>query len=191
MGKMDVRQRRIWSKVTLGLLIPGDYYFLTLTSSPSSPDIAKSWDIGKKRMFRKGYEFDYYGVRTNEGFGVIHVILRSGKRINISWLRLQWIELHNANQIWIKEIKNFKGIPKYLQSQGDYRIAGEFCYQHGILKQLQSKWWIYPGWNKIFKQRWKNRYREVDLDGNYVPIDQVLKYWCEWVDWCRTNRKAS
>ena len=147
---MDLAQRRIWSRVTLGLLLPGDYYFLTLTSSPDSPDIAKSWDKGKKRMFRKGYEFDYYGLRTDEGHGVIHVVIRSGKRINISWLRLQWIELHNANQIWIKEVKNFEGIPKYLQSQADFRLGGEMAYQHNIIKQLQSKWWIYPGWNKTF-----------------------------------------
>lgn len=181
MSKMDLARRRIWSKVTLGLLIPGDYYFLTLTSSPDSPDIARSWDIGKKRMFRKGYNFDYYGLRTAEGCGVIHVILRSAKRINVNWLRLQWIELHNANQLWIREIKTSERLARYLQSQGDFRIAGELCYQDGIVKQLQSKWWIYPGWYSRFKCFWKGR---IDQ-----PVEDRLFAWREWVDWCRTNRR--
>ena len=92
--------RRLYSRVILGLSLPGRYYFITLTSSPKSPHIEIGWRKFKRWLKYHRPESTYCYCLTNEGHGVIHIVLRLGKhekRIDVKQLRDYWEKKHKAN----------------------------------------------------------------------------------------------
>jgi len=83
------RNRKMWSRAIWGLRLPGRYYFLTLTSTPESPDLKDTWDALRKwlQRYRMGitwlYCFTIEGKAKNRKWDlqntratVIHMVIR-------------------------------------------------------------------------------------------------------------------
>ena len=134
--QLTARSRRLFSRAVMGLALPGVYYFLTLTSSPESPPLKKSWGIFKKWLhrYRPGSVWIY--VFTDEGHGVIHMIIRMGKnepRIEVKVLRKYWEKIHKARQIKILYVRRPQDLAAYLADQRNKkRLGAELAWQDGI-----------------------------------------------------------
>lgn len=130
---------------------------LTLTSPSSHPRtpeggqlLARRFQVLRKSVQRKyGYLLEYCRVRTDEGFGVLHVVYRAGKKgyIPHSWLKKEWYRIHGANIVFIQKLygKN-KRIAGYL--------ASHYISRHHSFMRTSWSWsWCFRGfvgmWNQI------------------------------------------
>lgn len=70
--------RRIFSRINLGLMIPGRYFFLTLTTTPTSPALVQVWNAWRMWLLRYRPGICWSVVFTDEGKGkgVIHQVVR-------------------------------------------------------------------------------------------------------------------
>jgi len=154
----------MYSRVLLGLRIPGQYYFITLTSTPKSPALEKTWDCLRKWLhaYRPGMCWIY--CFTNEGHGVIHMVIRLGKgekRLDARTVRAYWENLTGARQIVIKHVKEHhkEDLASYLANQKHKnRLGKEFAYQNNqksaVTRWRWSKGWIPKGFTKQFGRLW-------------------------------------
>lgn len=124
-------------------------FFLTLTSSPASPlTLPESWQALRKRIARD-LELDpadvqYQGVRTDEGHGVLHLLLavprsalsRSTFLVDAAALRAWWGEIHGATFVNIKAVQHGQGhvrrLTRYIVTQ---YVAG----QAAAIRKLGSR----------------------------------------------------
>ena len=167
---LSSRCRRLFSRAILGVLLPGMYYFVTLTSSPQSPPIARSWR-GLRRWFRKYRPLtEYIYVMTDEGYGVIHMIIRLGpreKRIEIKELRAYWKVHHIAVQIRIRPVttSDREQLVKYISDQRKRRgLAGEMAWQDTMVKWRPSRRWLPKAFGRSFGRFWwYNREKPVHI----------------------------
>jgi hypothetical protein len=140
------------------MLVPGDYYWITWTSSKESPKIGKSWNSLRKFLKRLRPGACWIYCITSEGNGVIHMILRLGKgesRLDIDVLREHWINLHKANQIKIKRVgKDPEKLIAYISDQRKKGLAGEVAWQDKMVRWHWSKGWIPTGFTKQFGKFW-------------------------------------
>ena len=112
--------------------------FLTLTSSPRSPeDIRRSWRTMVKRIRRKIGRFDYIAVKefTKAGRPHIHALYR-GKYLPQRWISDTWQKIHKANIVYIEKV------------YGDRRRVSNYLGKY-LSKELSSKYWA--SWNWIFR----------------------------------------
>jgi len=143
---MDTKERRQRGRL-FHRLVTGMYFhrreqfrFMTLTSSPSSPDIRRSWQVLVKTIrrtypihfiaegyvagnpmlsYRSAFErlrFEYFAVFTDEGCGVIHCVY-VGDYIPQAWLQEQWSAIHRAYGVNIKQVRGYK---KERHQKGSY-----------------------------------------------------------------------
>lgn len=194
--------RRLYSRVVLGLKLPGRYYFITWTSSPDSPPIEKSWRALRKflKRYRPGASHCY--CITNEGdptkinnLGVIHMIMRLGKneqRMDVRKLRSHWQKLHKATQIKIKHVPHSQkgNLAAYLSDQRKLKsLGGEMAWQNGIVRWHWSTGWIPKGFTRAFGRVWARlmtappKVREMLisnwLNAVYVNPDKLKNPPCE------------
>jgi len=155
----DARSRRIFSRVMAGMNLPGRYYFLTLTSSPESPPIRKSYN--KLRMWLKAERpgISWIHVITAEGFGVIHMVFRlpvKSKNIDVRKLRAWWVKWHNAKQIVIKRAQSdHEKLADYMSDQRKMRKLGsEMSWQDMIVSWDYSKGWLPKGYARELRRLW-------------------------------------
>lgn len=152
--------KRIWSRCLLGLKVPGRYYFITLTSSPQSPDVKKGYDNFRKWLNKSRPKSSRFTVVTSEGCGVIHAIIRLGRgesRIDVKELRSWWQKVHKATQIKIKPVgKNHREkMANYLKDQDRKKGLGkEVLYQPRVIQWGYSKNWLPKGFGKAFGRFW-------------------------------------
>lgn len=140
-------------------------YFLTLTSSEDSPKIYKkrektlrifkngcltavpiyrdssglmhSFDLLKKTLYRAYGKFEYCGIRTSEGCGVLHLLFRSKRRLNINLIRQLWLKYHSAVQMKICRVYNYsRRLINYL--------AVYLKNQDQLQSLFSSRYWIAP-----------------------------------------------
>jgi len=147
--------RRIFSRVMMGMNLPGRYYFLTLTSSPESPPLVKSFDKLRKWLKVERPEISWIVVFTDEGFGVIHMVFRlplRSKNIDVRLLRARWKKWHKAKQIVIKRAQSdHEKLADYMSDQRKMRKLGsEMSWQNSITRWGWSKGWIPKGFTKAF-----------------------------------------
>jgi hypothetical protein len=177
--------RRLYSRCILGLKIPGRYYFITWTSSPQSPPIEKSWRALRKWLKRYRPKSAHCYCITNEGFGVIHMILRLGKRekrMDVNEVRAHWVRLHKANQIKIKHVPESmkNNLAAYLGDQRAKRsLGGEMAWQDGIVRWRWSKGWLPQGFTKAFGRVW---WSLMDISPGLRE-----KAVCDWLNACHAN----
>lgn len=154
----DRRSRKIFSRVLLGLHLPGRYYFLTLTSSPVSPPLKKSYDALRKCLSRHRPGCSWLHVMTEEGCGVLHMVIRllvKQKNLNVKKLRTYWQNLHKAKQIKILRVRNSLKLANYLSDQRKKRKLGsEMSWQDLIVSWNWSPGWIPKGFTKKFSRLW-------------------------------------
>jgi hypothetical protein len=167
---------RLWSRSKLGMMVPGDFYWITWTSSPQSPMIKKSWNALQRFLHRYRPEMAWIYCFTNEGYGVIHMIVRLPKgspRLEIKDLREHWERLHRAIAVIIKEVHNPKGLSDYLADQEQKRgMAREMHYQPLIERWRMSQGWLPIGFAKAFGRFWQSL-----GDTQETVRDQVLREW--------------
>lgn len=118
---------------------------MTLTSSPISKwrQINPHFQVLRKRIDRKFGNIEYIKFRTNEGYGVLH-ILYLGPYIPQKWLSQNWKEIHGAKIVDIREIKGEKRIARYLIS--NYLVNQTF---------VRMSWfsgWVCKGFVGIWKK---------------------------------------
>jgi len=147
--------RSVFSRTMMGMCLPGRYYFLTLTSSPESPPIKKSFN--KLRMWLKKERpgISWIVVFTAEGFGVIHMVFRlplRSKNIDVRLLRARWKKWHKATQIKIlRASSDHEKLANYLADQRKLRKLGsEMSWQDDLTSWGWSSGWIPKGFTKEF-----------------------------------------
>jgi hypothetical protein len=145
-------------------------FFLTLTSSPDSPvALAESWQALRKRIARE-LELDpcdvqYQGVRTDEGHGVMHLLLavprsalaRSSYLLDADTLRGWWGAIHAATFVNVKAIQRGAGhvrrltryvVTQYVSGQAAtiYKLGSRLSLPLTRLRKSFREWlFAHPG----------------------------------------------
>ena len=124
-------------------------YFLTFTSSAASSQhgdgrtaLLEHWQALRKRLARhlevEPRDVMYRGVRTSEGFGVLHLLVAvDQKRVGNAWrlvdfehLQDWWRELHGAWHVNVKRLRmegrTAARVSRYVVSQYMVRQGGEY-----------------------------------------------------------------
>lgn len=149
---------------------------LTLTSPSSHPRtpsggklLATRWQTLRKSIGRKfGYRLEYCRVRTDEGYGVLHVIYRAGKKgfIPHKWLKREWKRIHGASIVFIQALRGKnKRIARYISAN---YISGH----HSFMRQSWSWNWCFRG----FVRTWyRIRSRSASLSETLVRWNLILR----------------
>lgn len=127
MSRRDKRARKV---LLQGLAVhEGERFrFLTLTGVKSLKNHFQPlvrWLREKMRFF------EYFGVYTGEGIGVIHLVY-VGKAIKLKELRAFWLDLTDCWNISITAVRNQEG------------IIEELCRQFRVKRYISSKDWLKP-----------------------------------------------
>ena len=152
-SKWSFKQKRGYQRLLSGLTrakaLDKTVRFMTLTSSPTSKyrQINPHFQVLRKRIQRNFGKMDYIKFRTNEGYGVLH-ILYVGPYIPQKWLSRNWNEIHDAKIVDIREVKGEKRIARYLIS--NYLVNQTFV-------RMSWSWgWVFRGfvgwWKKFIKK---------------------------------------
>ena len=195
-NKEQRKRKRLYFYLRSGLLwnAAGDMRFLTLTSAPGSPpDLGRSFhhlvmtirrttpqrlvedgwvQVGDLGRFYPGkpvdepLRFEYAGCRTDEGHGVIHLMV-SGDYLPVRWLRSLWVKIHAAKQLNIQLIKRRDKVAGYILGQ----YIGK---QNNFIRMYVSRGWLFPGARKSFLELIRRRKAEL---GDTLGFQTALDDW--------------
>jgi len=175
---------RILSGVTRARNMGERLRVLTLTSAPDSPGgnlLSQNFQVLRKSVARKfGYRLEYCRVRTDEGFGVLHVVYRAGKKgfLPHSWLKREWNRIHGAKIVYIQELRgNNKRIARYL-------VANYVAGHHSFMRQSWSWNWCFRGFVRLWGRVKRGR---SDLNTAIVEWNILLRTRNPYKHW-KTNR---
>jgi len=128
--------------------------FLTLTTARPGDDrhLSEHFEALVKRIRRRYGRFEYCKVRTDEGYGVLHLLYRGGY-IPQKWVSDAWREIHGAGVVDVRAVG--KGVRKAARY-----LAGHLALQGG---HLSWSWgWVWHGfvrdWERL-KKAWHNAAR--------------------------------
>jgi hypothetical protein len=160
------REGRIFSRSLVGMYLPGEYFFVTFTSSKKSGDILKKWDGLRKWLQRKYFGIKWLYAFTNEGLGVLHMIWRlpvGTQQPKIDEINEYWEKAHNAFA-WISRAYNGKGLANYISEQNKRRkgMAVELSQQCEIIKWRMGTGWVPVGFMKAFGRFYFNLGSNLD-----------------------------
>lgn len=172
------KQKRAYHRAKSGVKVasilkqPIKHLVLTSSEEGSSRNIANDFQILRKRILRKFHvALPYFMVHTNEGYGVLHVLIRTKKYLPQQWLSIQWNAIHKSTYIWIKETPD--DVARYVVTQ--YVANQGTSYQ----RCSWSHSWVCRG----FVQAWKHHlkwFRQYQHRLNLTFIDLLLK-WELWL----------
>ena len=175
-----LKNRRVWSRVYLGMTLPGRYYFLTMTSSPSSPPIHRSWRR-LLRWLRRNYPgIAHIHVLTDEGCGVAHIVVRltyQTRNIDVRLLRSYWQRSHGATQLRIERVKDRDRLTRYLSEQAKKTLAGELRHQPAITSWRYTRNWLPRG----FTRAWGRFYQR---HAGTISQDTIARVTADWLRAC-------
>ena len=147
--KRNRAYQRVLSGFTRAKALGKPVRFMTLTSSPTSKYklINSHFQVLRKRIERNFGKMEYIKFRTNEGYGVLHV-LYVGPYIPQGWLSRNWDEIHGAKIVDIRKVKGEKRLARYLIS--NYLVNQTFV-------RMSWSWgWVFRGfvgwWKKFIKK---------------------------------------
>lgn len=181
-AKLKAKQGRIFHRLVTGLQIAINkneiMRFLTLTTAPNAKrDIKKSFDVLRKRIMRanrwkdgfSGFKFNkYFCLRTTEGLGVLHIVFW-GKFIPIQWLKKNWLDIHGAYEVDIREVKTKK---KKANGIVNYLITNYLTTQP--IKRMSYGWgWAWLGFCKAWKNV-KQVYSDLRHTSTYVKLGSKI-----------------
>ena len=178
-GSWSTKQRRCFQRIMSGLnycRVRGyRVRFLTLTSSREAKrNIQTDFRVLKERIKRAFGKFEYLKVRTNEGYGVLH-ILYAGVYIPQSWLSKVWGEIHQSTIVDIRGVDRIKKLGSYVVSQ---YLSTQRC---SFIRYSWSWGWVYKGfvklWYKVTREyRFKDAIRiwNSHLSGKTIELDGKL-----------------
>lgn len=195
-NKEQRKRKRLYFYLRSGLLwnAAGDMRFLTLTSAPGSPpDLGRSFNrlvtvirrTTPQRLVEDGWlkvedlgrfypgkpideplRFRYAGCRTDEGHGVIHLLV-AGDYLPVRWLRSWWMKIHAARQLNIQLIKGGDKVAGYILGQ----YIGK---QNKFVRLYVSRDWLFPGARKSFLELIRRRKAEL---GDTLGFKTALDDW--------------
>ena len=166
-------------------MISGTYYFLTLTSSPNSPLIAKTWNNLRQWLNRYHPSIAYCYAITSEGYGVIHMVIRfenPKERIDAKILRNYWQATHQATQLKIVKVTQSKAqkLANYIADQRRLRGLGtEMAFQNELLRWRYNRRWLPVGFSRQF-----GRYYQKARYQNNIPQPGVEQFCRLWIREC-------
>jgi len=145
----STKQKRAYQRLLSGLtrakVLGKKVRFMTLTSSPSSSfgELNEHFQVLRKRIKRTfGVKIDYIKFKTNEGYGVLHIIF-VGAFIPQQWLSRNWEEIHGAKIVDIREVRGEKRLARYLIS--NYLVTQTFV-------RMSWSWgWVFRGFVSMWK----------------------------------------
>ena len=150
--------RRLYSRLILGLAIPGRYYFCTWTTTKDHPLTEKDWRNLSLWLHRQRPLAVWCYVITREGNGVIHLVLRLGKgekRLDAKETRAYWTALTGARQIKLVFVSEPLDLASYLADQRRKKtLSGEFAWQDDMVRWRWSKGWLPKGFTRAFGRVW-------------------------------------
>ena len=158
-------QKRAYHRVMSGFHQPGQYRFVTLTSSLNSKRRAQdSWRVLKERLRRRGLLEAYFCVPefTESGLVHLHLIFR-GSYIPQKLLSKWWDEIHQAPVTYIRLIRfTRKAVARYVSKY--------------VSKDLDFRWscswnWVWKG----FCRSWEQLKRTARM--YYCSRDWLLNVW--------------
>ena len=143
----SAKQKRAYQRLLSGLTrakaLGNKVRFMTLTSSPNSSfsELNEHFQVLRKRIERTfGVKIDYIKFKTNEGYGVLHVIF-VGAFIPQQWLSHNWEEIHGAKIVDVREVRGEKRLARYLIS--NYLVTQTF---------VRMSWgWVFRGFVGMWK----------------------------------------
>jgi hypothetical protein len=184
------KQRRAFHRCISGLLRAKGRLerirFMTLTSSPQSDKEKLNYHFNllvKRIEYTFGFKMQYWKVKTNEGYGVLHVLFRviddklprkrkkgmllSRRRrgfVPHSWLSKTWEKIHGAKIVEIHELKGKK-------SERDiaYYVVGNYVSKQPAERMSYSHKWVCVG----FAKKWKTF---LEIYGK-----RVVEVWDNWL----------
>lgn len=173
------KQKRAYQRAKSGvrvadiLKVPIKHLILTTSPSGVGRDLSTDFQILRKRIFRKfGFNLAYFKVRTNEGYGVLHILYRSHRYLPQPWLSANWLDIHKSSYVWIKEVPD-TDIARYVVTQ--YVASQGTSYQ-------RCSWsfnWVCKGFVTAWK-RWIRWYKQWQRPLNLTYIDLLTK-WDRWL----------
>jgi len=145
----SAKQKRAFHRLLSGLTraktLGKKLRFMSLTSSPSSSfdELNAHFQVLRKRVKRKfGAKIDYIKFKTNEGYGVLHIIF-VGAFIPQRWLSRNWAEIHGAKIVDVREVRGEKRLTRYLIS--NYLVSQTFV-------RMSWSWgWVFRGFVNLWK----------------------------------------
>lgn len=107
-----------------------------------------AWSKTKTMWEHFKFKLTYLKVRTTEGGGVLHVLIRKAKDIPMiaqEYLKREWDRIHGAEQVWIEEIKvdPSKGLSEAMNAS--FYFCGNYFNQQPVVRQSSSYDWIFKG----------------------------------------------
>lgn len=183
------KQRRAFQRASSGVrvakILKQPIKHLVLTTSPEAKDRNLSSDLQvlRKSIFRKfGVLLPYFKVRTNEGYGVLHVLYRSEKYLPQQWLSKEWSRIHLSSYVYVKEAPD--DAARYIVAQ--YVSSQDSSYQ----RCSWSHNWVCKGfvkaWHDIVRScrdYSKGHKNEYGLWCYPVDFNLAISKWDKWLIW--------
>lgn len=176
----ELRKSRFYHRCFSGMDRGGPFRFVTLTSSPKSPqDIHRSFVKLKLRIRRRGQPFEYICVKefTKKGRPHLHLIFR-GTYLQQAWLSHQWQQCHRARVVDIRKVKGSGGANPRMAHE-----LAKYLAKEGFTRFWWSWSWIYRGWKQTWKylcRRWWDHYPQLpwgviqDLWKRHLQDEKVM-----------------
>lgn len=163
------KQKRAYHRLLSGIkraLARGQQLrFLTLTSSEWSvrDRLNANFEVLRKRIEHKfKSKIQYWKIRTNEGFGVLHVIFK-GCFLPQSWLSSQWMDIHRAPIVDVRSVQGSdsgRGLAYY--------VVGHYL-SHQSFERMSWSWgWVFKG----FVSYWK-----AHFVGKFPSLSEAIGAW--------------
>jgi hypothetical protein len=158
------RKKRFFQRAMSGIEIAWgnreEVRFLSLTSSPESPDLHGSFAAFVKRARREFGRFEYVAVKeyTQSGLAHLHILFR-GCFMPFEWVKANWSDIHKAKIVYLEKVYGKKRevacyLAKYLgkESLSRYRFwcSSKWCFRgfvgfwrktvHAYQEQAVRKW---------------------------------------------------
>lgn len=158
--------------------------FVTLTSSSGSDaySIMKHFQSLRKRLRRRDIAFEYFNVKTSEGYGVLHLLFAFTSRkgyVSQKWLSKTWEEIHGAKIVFITKYryKTAKRLSRYFVGQ---YVSGQSGFERYSWSRKELSGFV-RCWH--FLKRWYFG-KELYFVWHRFLAGQILYFHGFMVIWC-------
>jgi len=185
----STKQKRAYHRVKSGVRLasltntPIQHIVLTTSEIAKNRNICNDFQVLRKRVKRRwNIDLSYFCVKTYEGYGVLHLVVKDKGFIPQRWLSKNWNEIHKSSYVYIKRPP--KHIANYVVSQ--YVSNQKSSYQRCSWSQT----WVCQGFVKIWKYCKHLSKRESDWKINlfngdwYKPVNILLalRIWEKFIE---------
>jgi hypothetical protein len=170
----------------MGMMLPGQYWFLTLTTAPKSKHpVRDDWHKTWQNWFRKKFSpVENLWVETLEGLGVVHAVVRfpvGGFSIPTKEeVADQWQWQHQAFSDWTLARDNEK-LANYMMQKHE-PVAGEIKKQRDVVDWSYSRGWLPVGFPAVFGRAWWEMLR-------FVPDFECRRIIADWMHAVKVNKE--